>query len=488
MLLLESDSSLLPTARDMAARIFRQRYVASIVILLVVLFFLLSGQFRPKYMAEMKVLVRKQRVDPVVTTGNNSMPQLLQLNVSEEEINSEMSLLKGEGLLKQVALQSGLVEGSTSDPVNIAKVLRKLSKNLEVSVIPKTNLISAKYEGRTPEKAQTVLKNLGSLFLLQARETPGRAYEVKFFENQVKQHREALREAEARLNEFTQRTGVVSGDLERELSVRNLSEVRQQQKQTATALSEVHAREKDLVYEMVGQPERIPTENISRDNPQLLQQLNTTLLQLRLKRQELANKYDDSYRLVRDADRDIAVTEQTIAAQAQAPVRDLSSNVNPIHQSIERDLQQTRTELMALNARAGQLAETAASLKQSAENLVGQDTEQNELMRTVKLEGNQFQLYHDKLEEAQITAALDSNGILNVAIVEPPEEPALPQRSIGAVLGIMAFTSIVLSMGTAFLYDVLDPTVRTRGELITTLDLPALGGFHRELYLEGTDR
>lgn len=267
MLLLESDSSLLPTARDMAARIFRQRYVASIVILLVVLFFLLSGQFRPKYMAEMKVLVRKQRVDPVVTTGNNSMPQLLQLNVSEEEINSEMSLLKGEGLLKQVALQSGLVEGSTSDPVNIAKVLRKLSKNLEVSVIPKTNLISAKYEGRTPEKAQTVLKNLGSLFLLQARETPGRAYEVKFFENQVKQHREALREAEARLNEFTQRTGVVSGDLERELSVRNLSEVRQQQKQTATALSEVHAREKDLVYEMVGQPERIPTENISRDNP-----------------------------------------------------------------------------------------------------------------------------------------------------------------------------------------------------------------------------
>lgn len=181
-----------------------------------------------------------------------------------------------------------------------------------------------------------------------------------------------------------------------------------------------------------------------------MQQLNTTLLQLRLKRQELANKYDDSYRLVRDADRDIAVTEQTIAAQAQAPVRDLSSNVNPIHQSIERDLQQTRTELMALNARAGQLAETAASLKQSAENLVGQDTEQNELMRTVKLEGNQFQLYHDKLEEAQITAALDSNGILNVAIVEPPEEPALPQRSIGAVLGIMAFTSIVLSMGPRF--------------------------------------
>lgn len=487
MLLLESESSLLPTARDLTARIFRQRSVVAIVIVLVVLGFVLSGQFRPKYMAEMKVLVRKQRVDPVVTTGNNSMPQLLQLNVSEEEINSEMSLLKGEGLLKQVALQSGLVSGSTSDAVNVAKAVRKLSKNLEVSVIPKTNLISAKYQGRTPEIAQTVLRNLGALYLEQARTSPGRGYEVKFFDDQVQATRKALQDAEARLDEFTQRTGVVSGDLERELSVRRLSEVEQQQKQTATALSEARAREKDLVYELISQPERIPTENISRDNPQLLQQLNTTLLNLRLKRQELANKYDDNYRLVRDADRDIAVTEQTIAAQTQSPVRDQSSNVNPIHQSIERDLQQTRTELMALEARAAQLADTAASLKHAGENLVSQNTEQNELMRTVKLEGDQFQLYHDKLAEAQITAALDSNGILNVAIVEPPEEPVLPQRSIGAVAGIMAFTSLVLSMGTAFLFDVLHPTVRTPGELMTTLDLPALGGFHREIYLEGSD-
>jgi uncharacterized protein involved in exopolysaccharide biosynthesis len=487
MFLLESESALLPVSRDVVARVLHQRLVMVIVAVIVILGFGLSGQFRPKYIAEMKVLVRKQRVDPVVTTGDNSMPQLAQTGVSEEDINSEVALLKGEALLEQVALKSGLVAGSKNDAINVAKAVRKLREKLDVSAIPKTNLISARYEGRSPESAHTVLKNLSALYLMQARELPGRTYEVSFFQDQVEQHRKALQVAEDKLNAFTRDTGVISGDLERDLTVRRLSDVEQQAKQTATALSEARAREGTLSSELNRQPERISTENTSRDNPQLLQQLNTTLLNLRLKRQELVSKYDDSYRLVRDVDREISVTEQMIAAQTQAPVRDVSTNVNPIYQSIERDLQQTRTEITALQARLAQLGQTATSLRSSAETLVGQDTEQNELSRTVKLEGDQFQLYRDKLEQAQITAALDSSGILNVAVVEQPNLPVLPQRSLGATMGIVIFTSLVLSVGTALVIDAFDPTIRSRNELLM-LDLPPLGTFGRDIYLEPGER
>src|ERR1700724_2776322 len=101
MPLIES-KALLPTRRELVGRLFRQRAVF-------VIFFVLAGQFTPMFKAEMKILVRKERVDPVVTTGQNSTPELQSVTVREEDLNSEAELLKGDDLLREVVIQSGLV-------------------------------------------------------------------------------------------------------------------------------------------------------------------------------------------------------------------------------------------------------------------------------------------------------------------------------------------------------------------------------------------
>ena len=64
------------------------------------------------------------------------------------------------------------------------------------------------------------------------------------------------------------------------------------------------------------------------NNPQLLQQLKSSLLALQLKRTELLNKYDVHYRLVEDVDREIATAQRLIDDQANALIREDSSNVS----------------------------------------------------------------------------------------------------------------------------------------------------------------
>ena len=107
MQLIES-RAMLPTRREMAVRIVRQRVVFLTCFLFVMCGFVLTGQFTPMYRAEMKILVRKERVDPKVTTGQNSTPELQSVVVREEDLNSEAELLKGDDLLHDVVVQAGL--------------------------------------------------------------------------------------------------------------------------------------------------------------------------------------------------------------------------------------------------------------------------------------------------------------------------------------------------------------------------------------------
>jgi uncharacterized protein involved in exopolysaccharide biosynthesis len=478
---------LLPTRRDLVARIFRQRTVFVICLLLVIAGFIITGQFQPKYQAEMKILVRKERVDPVVTTDQNSTPQLQTMSVREEDLNSQVEILKGEDLLRDVVLQAGLTRGN-NDPVAIAKAVRKLERSLAVSAVTKTDLIAIRYESTNPEQSRRVLATLASLYLTKQRNVHGPDFEVSFFQEQVREHGAVLQAAEAKLLEFTQRTGIVSADLERDLTIRQMKEMNQERIQTNADIAALQGQTGQLAAQVAAQPDRIPTASKTADNPQLLNQLKGTLLTLQLKRTELLNQYDSHYRLVQDVDREIATTQALIDAQAAAPVRENSSDSNPTRLTLRTELAQSHAQLTGLQAKASQLSEATTSLERSAQDLTEKDAEQDILLRNVKTEKDQYQLYVDKLDQARTTHSLDKGGILNVAVVQEPQLPALPVHSTLGMLVAAIFTGGLLSLGAAFISDIFDPTIRNAEELGEVLRVPLLAQFGREISLESGKR
>src|ERR1700727_1400876 len=107
-LTLKTEESVSPTLREMTIILFRQRAiflgVAGVVLLMAVLYALAGSTYR----SQVRVLVRRGRADPPVTAQPNAPPDFSRVEVSEEELNSEVELLKDDDVLKRVVQANDL--------------------------------------------------------------------------------------------------------------------------------------------------------------------------------------------------------------------------------------------------------------------------------------------------------------------------------------------------------------------------------------------
>ncbi len=210
------------------------------------------------------------------------------------------------------------------------------------------------------------------------------------------------------------------------------------------------------------------------DNPELLQQLKSTLLNLQLKRTELLTKYEPTYRLVQEVDQQIADAKSAIAAEESKPIRDESSDQNPDYQWVQAELTKAQAELSGLKARAIAAAAVATKYHAQAQSLDRSMVIQQDLLRDTKTQEDNYLLYEHKREEARISNALDQGGILNVAVAEPPVVPALPKRSRLSVAFLTLLLAGTFSLSTAFVLDFMDPTFRTPDEMANYLGVQVL--------------
>jgi len=479
--------------RDVTAVLFRQRrlLVLSFVFILL-LAVVLSGALSPSYEAEMKILVRHGRVDPVVTSQSNTPQQVMQEEITESELNSEVELLNSRDLLRKVVLANGLHARQRSwlrafrkpeEEVEVAKAVRDLGKHLKVDPVRKTNIVSVTYESSDPGLAARVLNSLGSLYLEKHLEVHRPSGEFTFFDQETEQLRRGLDTAEGRLTDFTRQHGVVSAQYERDLTLQKASEQEASLAQTQAAIAETAQRIGVLEHQATSIPPRITTQLRTAENPQLLQQMKSTLLTLELKRSELLSKFEPTYPLVVEVEKQIRETRTTIAGEKDAPVRDETTDQNPTYEWVKSELAKAQTELSGLKARAAANQAALANYRNDARNLQEAAIVQQDLLRTAKTEEDNYLLYVRKQEEARVNDALDARGILNVAIAEPATVPALPAQSFSYYVLLCTLLASCGSVGIAFFADFLDPSVRTPDEVSALLDLPVLASIPKERQL-----
>jgi uncharacterized protein involved in exopolysaccharide biosynthesis len=475
------------TSRDVVAVLFRQRrlVLASFVVILIAV--VLSGVLTPTYQAEMKILIRRERVDPVVTAQPNANPQLAREEISESELNSEVELLNSQDLLRNVVLANSLqstqypwrsiVFGKSGEEMKIAKAVRQLAKGLKAEPLRKTNVISVKFESGDPELSARVLNSLAGLYMEKHLQVHRPSGEFKFFDQETAQLRRGLDVAETRLTDFTRDQGVVSAQMERDLTLQKASELEASLTQTQGAIAETHQRIGTLEQQIASIPTRMVRQQRTSDNPQLLQQMKSTLLNLELKRTELLSKFDPTYRPVQEIEKQIRDTRAAIDGEKETPIRDETTDQDPTYEWVKSELVKARTELSGLKARAAANNVALARYRIGASRLQGAAIVQEDLLRTAKTEEENYLLYLRKEEEARINDALDLGGILNVTIAEAPTVPALPARSFWPYCLLSVFLAGTGSVGLAFASDFLDPSFRTPDEVAGFLESPVLASF-----------
>ncbi|MGC2401305.1 MAG: hypothetical protein WA510_16035 [Acidobacteriaceae bacterium] len=427
----------------------------------------------------MKLLVLRERSDTLMTPSANAPVQFNDDQVSAEDLNSEVELLNSDDLLRKVVLATGL-DGSrdrspdAGSPVGIARAVHKLSGDLDIRGIAKTNMIVVRYRARDPQMAKKVLDALSAAYMQKHLEMHRPSGAFKFFNEQTEQYQRGMNQAQQKLNDFTKETGVVSAELERDAALHQADEFDVTARQAETTERETEQRVTALHAELKSINPRITTVVRKGDNPQLLDQLKSTLLNLELKRTELLTKYEPTYRLVQEVDQQIAATKRTISAEEALPVRDESSDRNPDYQWAQAELTRAEADLSGLKARAAAASAVAAKYRAQARSLDQSMVTQQNLLQAAKTEEENYLLYAHKREDARISEALDRGGFLNVAVAEQPAVPAIPERSPFVAALLTLFLAGAVGISTGFMRDYIDPTFRTPGELAGVLGIPVL--------------
>jgi uncharacterized protein involved in exopolysaccharide biosynthesis len=466
----------LPTLRDMVAVLFRQRRTILIAFIFVVVAAALSGKWVPTYEAKMKILVLRQRSDAIVSSSANLPAPFSGDQISEEDLNSEVELLNSDDLLRQVVMATGLSRSSRgrNSDVNIAKAVRKLGKDITIEAGRKSNVISIAYMNHDPKLAAQVLQALSTAYTQKHLEIHHSSGEFNFFDQQAQQYLHGLDQAQTKLTDFTNTTGVVSAQIERDDALGHANEFNATARQAQTTIVETERRIQTLQAQLRAMQPRMTTVVRSSDNPQLLQQLKSTLLNLELKRTELLSKYEPTYRMVQEVDQQISDAKSAIAAEGSRPIRDESTDQNPNYQWVQQELTKAQAELSGLKARETTAASIAGAYHQTAQQLDQDELVQQDLLQDAKTQEENYLLYEHKREEARINDALDQRGIVNVTLAERPVVPALPTQSLRSFAFAVLLLAGAFSFSTAFAIDLMDPTFRTPDELANYLGTPVL--------------
>ena len=260
----------------------------------------------------------------------------------------------------------------------------------------------------------------------------------------------------------------------RDLTLQKLAEFNSSLQTTRAQIAETETRIRDLQSQESSTSPRLTTQMRKGDDPQVLQQLKGTLVTLELKKTELLTKYQPTYPLVVEIDKQIADTKATLTKEEATPLKEETTDQNPTFGWINEELAKAKADLSGLRAKESATQAIVDLYSTNAKQLDEKGITQQDLLRTQKANEANYLLYLKKGEEARIADALDQSNILNVAVTEPPAIPALPSRS-PFLLGIMGFVlAVVASVGVAITLDYMDQSFRTPSEVTAELGIPVL--------------
>jgi uncharacterized protein involved in exopolysaccharide biosynthesis len=477
-----------PTMRELAMVLFRQRKVFVSVSGLVIAGAVLYAVAGAKYQANMKVLVRRGRADAPLSAAENAPLDLTRMTITEEELNSEVELLRDDEVLRRVVEETGtgrdwfhFMHPGEGNSQRVERAARRLGGKLQVEAVKKTNLIAISYAADDPRVAAKVLQAVGNAYLEKHMDVHRPGGELGFFTQQTIESRRQLEESKRNLLQFTTAHRVVAAAQQRDLALQKLSDEDANYRQTRIDLAETQQRVWELGDLVAKLPERTTTQIRSADNPELLKALKSSLLDLQLKRTQLLTKFEPSHRLVKEVDQQIAQNQAMIAAENAFPLRDETTDKNVHYEWAKTELQQAQVQLKGLQAREAATSAQEDAYRAMARQLGEDAITQDDLLSTEKASEDNYLLYVKKQEEARMGDALDERGIVNVAIAEHPIAPALPVWSAWSVLAIGLVAAGAAGTGAAFAADHVDPAFRTPDDVLAYLHSPVLASLPRSV-------
>ncbi|HRH79841.1 MAG TPA: chain length determinant protein EpsF [Thiobacillaceae bacterium] len=321
-----------------------------------------------------------------------------------------------------------------------------LLKKLDVKPSRESSVMQISFEGSDPRFATVVANAFAQAYIrtnLDLRVQPARLT-TAWYEDQVKQLREDLEKAQARLSAYQRDKGLVASDERIDVETARLAELSSQlvaaqaqtydtasrQAQSGNALAEVE--QNPLVQNLKAE--------VARSESQLLQ---------------LAEKVGRNH-------------PQYLRAQAE-----FDSLRGKLDKETKTATRTVSTTAKVAQGREGEIRSALAAQKNKVLSLKQQRDEAAVLIRDLE---NAQRLYDAALQRYGQTRLESQSTQTDIAVLNPaiqPLEPSSPKVLLNTLLAV--FLGTLLGVGLALLTEMLDRRVRSSEDLVTSLDIPVLG-------------
>jgi len=323
-------------------------------------------------------------------------------------------------------------------------------KSLEVRPARESSVLQVSYRAPDPRFAAALANAFVQAYIetsLELRVDPARQYS-SFFDVQVKEARDRLEAAQAKLSKFQSENGIIASDERLDIETTRLNELSTQLVMIQSATSDSSSRQSQANS---GSAERMQ-EVLSNS---VISSLKTDISRAEARLQELNSRLGENHPQVLEAKASIADMRIKMDAEIKRVTGGVSVS-NSINRQREADIRSALDQQRAKVVKMKALRDEGAVLIRDFENT---------------------QRAYDAIEGRRNQTNLESQTTQsNVSVLTQataPIVPSSPKVLLNTLLAV--FLGLMLAIGCVFMLEMMDRRVRAAEDLVQALGLPLIG-------------
>lgn len=316
-------------------------------------------------------------------------------------------------------------------------------KNLEVTNIKKTDLITISAYGKTPEEAQMISQGVADNFLalMTKLNKEDNSTTLKFLDERIKIAKEEMETAENKLQVYQQEHKIYAPDEQAKAIIANLNNY-------DTTIAQLQAQSEGDSAKLAGVTSQLEQQNASlleynvSDNTNI-GNIRESIVNKRVELVGLQQQFTDEHPDVIKAKEELNSLEKSLSDEIAKAVNSQSVTLSPVQSNLLKDKISTEVQISVNNASLEALKAKQAEAQESIATLSADSVEYMRLSREATITGQVYTSLVQNYEQTRIQEAKDSMDIQIIDAADLPKEdmPAKPNKkiivAIGFILGIM---------------------------------------------------
>lgn len=430
---------------------------------------------KPIYSAEGRLLFKKRNTtSALVTEAGAKIGELDSLTILNSPLDTEAEIIGSLPIIEETIKRANLRDekGNLVSPSYIYG-------GLNIKGVKGTDVMQVGFTSGKREEVAKVVNTLMEVYIENNIETNRREAKAarEFIERKLPEIERHVREAEIDLRNFQEKNNIVALEPEGIAAVQTLAEIENQLNRTRAALADATARVKELQKQLGLNTEEAMAINALSQSlgvQQVVGYLQDVQNQLAIQR----TRYQEQHPLIASLKR----REEGLQVLLQERIQEVIGSQIPPSKNLQTgDLQQRLTnELVKAEVERQGLANQVESLTKSRTNykqrvniLPRLQEGLRERERRLKAAQSTYEILLKNFQEVQIA---ENQNVGNARIISPalePENPVGPNKKLFRVGGIAG--GLMLYVITAFLLDLIDPSIKTAKEVRNIFGYTFLG-------------